>query len=76
MTIEGSTFSRDARDLDTPGWLMLSAEAAALQLPERATRLNTTSWARLKGKPYCSSGYCFGPLPLCSAMNKRCQHRG
>ena len=62
------TFSKDARDLDTPGWLMLRAEPAARQLPDLATRLNTTSWASVKGSCVrASSAYCLGPLPLCSA---------
>ena len=62
------TFSREARDLETPGWLMLRADPAARQLPDLATKLNTTSWDSVKGTwVEASSTYCLGPLPLCSA---------
>ena len=67
------TFSREAKDLDTPGWLMLRAEPAARQLPDLATRLNTTSWDSVKGTwVEASSTYCLGPLPLCSAGSPAC----
>ena len=68
------TFSNDARDLETPGWLMLRAEPAARQLPDLATRLKTTSWDSVKGSCVeASSTYRLGPLPLCSAYHQACE---